>query len=81
MKIYSVIHTINQSMSPTVETSYFLTQEEGKKTFDLSVQSVTDDYSSIYFEEFDTETKKVEIIDSFEGNNEDFEEEEDYDDE
>ena len=81
MKIYSVIHTINQSMSPTVETSYFLTQEEGKKTFDLSVQSVTDDYSSIYFEEFDTETKKVEILDSFEGNNEDFEEEEDYDDE
>jgi hypothetical protein len=68
-------------MSPTVETSYFLTQEEGKKTFDLSVQSVTDDYSSIYFEEFDTETKKVEILDSFEGNNEDFEEEEDYDDE
>ena len=81
MKIYSVIHTINQSMSPTVETSYFLTQEEGKKTFDLSVQSVTDDYSSLYFEEFDTETKKVEILDSFEGNNEDFEEEEDYDDE
>jgi len=79
MKIYSVIHTINQSMSPTVETSYFLTQEEGKKTFDLSVQSVTDDYSSIYFEEFDTETKKVEILDSFEGNNEDFEEE--FDDE
>jgi hypothetical protein len=68
-------------MSPTVETSYFLTQEEGKKTFDLSVQSVTDDYSSIYFEEFDTETKKVKILDSFEGNNEDFEEEEDYDDE
>jgi hypothetical protein len=66
-------------MSPTVETSYFLTQEEGKKTFDLSVQSVTDDYSSIYFEEFDTETKKVEILDSFEGNNEDFEEE--FDDE
>jgi len=64
-----------------VETSYFLTQEEGKKTFDLSVQSVTDDYSSLYFEEFDTETKKVEILDSFEGNNEDFEEEEDYDDE
>ena len=81
MKIYVVIHTINQSMSPTVETSYFLTQEEGKKTFDLSVQSVTDDYSSIYFEEFDTETKKVKILDSFEGNNEDFEEEEDYDDE
>ena len=79
MKIYSVIHTINQSMSPTVETSYFLTQEEGKKTFDLSVQSVTDDYSSIYFEEFDTETKKVKILDSFEGNNEDFEEE--FDDE
>jgi len=79
MKIYSVIHTINQSMSPTVETSYFLTQEEGKKTFDLSVQSVTDDYSSIYFEEFDTETKKVEVLDSFEGNNEDFEEE--FDDE
>jgi len=74
MKIYSVIHTINQSMSPTVETSYFLTQEEGKKTFDLSVQSVTDDYSSIYFEEFDTETKKVETLDSFEGNNEEFEE-------
>lgn len=81
MKIYSVIHTINQSMSPTVETSYFLTQEEGKKTFDLSVQSVTDDYSSIYFEEFDTETKKVEIIDSFEGNNEDEDFEEEFDDE
>jgi hypothetical protein len=79
MKIYVVIHTVNQTMSPTVETSYHLNLEDGKKEFESRVRSVYDDYYSIYLEEFDTETKKVEILDSFEGTDEDVEEE--FDDE
>jgi hypothetical protein len=81
MKIYVVIHTVNQTMSPTVETSYHLNLEDAKKEFESRVRSVYDDYYTIYLEEFDTETKKVEFIDSFEGTDEDVEEEEEFDDE
>jgi uncharacterized protein Veg len=81
MKIYVVINSTNRSMSPVLETSYHLTSEEGRAKFNELVRMVDDDYSSIYLEEFDTETKKVDILESFEGNNEFLDEEDEYDDE
>lgn len=81
MKIYVVINSTNRSMSPVLETSYRLTSEEGRAKFNELVRMVDDDYSSIYLEEFDTETKKVDILESFEGNNEFLDEEDEYDDE
>ncbi len=71
MKIYTVIHSINRSMSPVVETSYHLNKEEGLADFNERVQSVDDDYASIYLEEFDPETKKSTVLESFEGNEDD----------
>ena len=75
MKIYTVIHSINRSMSPVVETSYHLDKEAGVANFKERVQSVDDDYASIYLEEFDTDTKKTAILESFEG---DSDEDDDY---
>ena len=74
MKIYCVIEAINQTMSPSIETAYHLTLDEGKKDYDIRVSTVEDDYASIYLEEFDTESMNVVILDSFEGNKEEFEE-------
>lgn len=81
MKIYCVIEAFNQTPSPSVETSYHLTLDEGKKDFDIRISSGEDDYASIYLEELDTESMNVVILDSFEGNKEEFEEEEESDDE
>ena len=74
MKIYCVIEAINQTMSPSIETSYHLTLDKGLKDFGIRVSTGEDDYASIYLEEFDTESMNVVILDSFEGNKEEFEE-------
>jgi hypothetical protein len=71
MKIYAVIHSTNRSMSPVLETSYHLTKEEGLTDFNDRVQSVGDDYASICLEEFDPKSKKVTVLESFEGNEDD----------
>ena len=84
MKIYNVTHSINQSMSPVVETTYHLDQESALKDFKDFMYSVGDDYSTIFVEEFDSETRKTTLIESFEGNMDDlpeeYREEEDDDD-
>lgn len=81
MKIYCVIEAINQTMSPSIETSYHLTLDKGLKDFSIRVSSVGDDFVSIYLEELDTESMNVVILDSFEGNWESFEEDEEEEDE
>lgn len=75
MKIYNVTHSINQSMSPVVENTYHLDQESALKDFKDFMYSVGGDYSTIFVEEFDSETKKITLIESFEGNMDDLPEE------
>jgi hypothetical protein len=71
MKITSLIQSINKSGAPVVNTAYFTSRETGLAAFAVLVDEVADDYETILLEEFDTETGKTTIIDTFEGN-EDF---------
>lgn len=77
MKIYSLIQSVNQYGTPSLTTEYFLESDLGlaKDKFQQLVESVGDDYETIYLESFDTDTKVVEHIKSWEGNDEDLEEE------
>lgn len=77
MKIYTVVHSINESMSPSTWTSYHLDKEAGLKEFNICKQSVGDDYSTILLEEFDTDSKETSTIECFEGNGDDLDEIED----
>lgn len=80
MKIYTLTSSINQSMSPTLETQYFTDKDLSIQKFNDLVEYVGDDYQTISLECFDTKTKKVELIKSWEGNMDDLPEEEDEED-
>jgi hypothetical protein len=56
MKIYSLVHSINETMSPCLETSYFLNLEDGKKEFNIRYSNVGEDYETIHLEELDTDS-------------------------
>lgn len=71
MKIYVVVNSINQSMSPVMETSYHRTYKEAYKVYNDCVGSVGDDYTSVYLDELDIESMQAETLEAFEGNMDD----------
>jgi hypothetical protein len=79
MKIYTIIHAINEYGSPRLETSHYFDLVEARNVFDVCVKSVGEDYASIYLEEFDTETKKGVFVECFEGNDESLSDDEECD--
>lgn len=76
MKIYSVTSAINRSMSPDVHTRFFTDLSKARETFDAFRDEVDDDFATILLEEFDPKTGKSKVLETFEGNFEDLDDEE-----
>jgi len=77
MKIYCLIEAINESITMDVFTDYFLTLEEGEKSFLDRYTKLGDDYTTLYLDELDTDTMTTERKMMFEGNYDEEEEDED----
>jgi len=77
MKIYSLIQSVNQYGTPLLTTEYFLEKDfaVANDKFQNFVDTVGEDYETLSLESFDTDTKEVKLIRSWEGNDEDLLEE------
>ncbi len=72
MKIFIIVVAVNSgSMAPEVETSYHTDRALAEEEFNEYLENVGDDHETIFFDEFDTDTGVTTSIDSFEGNEED----------
>ena len=71
MKVYSVIQSVNVSMTPDVQRWWFTSENDGQKKFVDLLKEVGEDYATLIYEEFDTVSGVSRMIDSFEGTEED----------
>ena len=54
MNVYSIIQSVNVSMSPDVQSWWFTSKNDGQKKFVDLLKEVGGDYTTLIYEEFDT---------------------------